>query len=120
MKDNSQKTQNDIGQLGNVDQIREILFGSQTRELNKRFEKIENDIKRSLEDIKNRLEQNQKDFTLRLDNEVELLSKKIKNLTIQHQEEMTDIRDNELKQEKRIQNSIELLNDELSAKHEQL
>ncbi|CAM3533692.1 hypothetical protein [Arcobacter aquimarinus] len=120
MKDNSQKTQNDIGQLGNVDQIREILFGSQTRELNKRFEKIESDIKRSLEDIKNRLEQNQKDFTLRLDNEVELLSKKIKNLTTQHQEEMTDIRDNELKQEKRIQNSIELLNDELSAKHEQL
>ena len=48
MKDNIQKNHSDIGQLGNVDQIREILFGSQTRELNKRFEKIENDFKRSL------------------------------------------------------------------------
>lgn len=120
MKDNTQNTGNEIGQLGNVDQIREILFGSQTRELNKRFEKLENDFKRSFDEIKNKIEQNQKDFNLRLDNEVELISKKIKNLTTQQQEEIADIRDNELKQEKRIQNSMDILNDELSAKHEQL
>jgi outer membrane murein-binding lipoprotein Lpp len=120
MKDNTHKAENEIGQLGNVDQIREILFGSQTRELNKRFEKLENDIKRSQDEIKAKIEQNQKDFNLRLDNEVELISKKIKNITIQQQEEIADIRDNELKQEKRVQNSIDILNDELSAKHEQL
>ncbi|MGE0050803.1 MAG: hypothetical protein AB7S49_04695 [Arcobacter sp.] len=120
MKDNTQNTGNEISQLGNVDQIREILFGSQTRELNKRFEKLESDFKRSFDEVKNKIEQNQKDFNLRLDNEVELISKKIKNLTTQQQEEISDIRDNELKQEKRIQNSMDILNDELSAKHEQL
>lgn len=120
MKDITQKAENEINQLGNVDQIREILFGSQTRELNKRFEKLENDIKRAQDEIKTKIEQNQKDFSLRLDNEVELISKKIKNLTIQQQEEIADIRDNELKQEKRVQSSIDILNDELSAKHEQL
>jgi len=32
----------------NVVQIREILFGSQTREVNQRFEKLESDIKKKL------------------------------------------------------------------------
>ena len=88
VKENTNKTNNDIGQLGNVDQIREILFGSQTRELNKRFEKIDNDIKRSFDELKNRIEQNQKDINLRLDNEFELVSKKVKNITTQLQEEV--------------------------------
>ena len=35
----NKKISNDTNELGNVDQIREILFGSQSRELNKRFEK---------------------------------------------------------------------------------
>ena len=41
MKDNIQKNHSDIGQLGNVDQIREILFGSQTKDL-KRLKMILN------------------------------------------------------------------------------
>ena len=120
MKDNIQKNHSDIGQLGNVDQIREILFGSQTRELNKRFEKLESDFKRSFDELKNKIDQNQKDINLRIDNEFELVSKKVKNITTQLQEEVSDIRDNELKQEKRIQNTIDILSDELSVKHDQL
>jgi hypothetical protein len=116
----TQNITTDENQLGNVDQIREILFGSQSRELSKRFEKIENDIKRSQDEIKSKIEQNQRDFNQRLENELDLLSKKIKNVTLQQQEEISDIRDNELKQEKRIQNSIDLLSDELSAKNDQL
>ena len=50
----------------------------------------------------------------------ELVSKKVKNITTQLQEEVSDIRDNELKQEKRIQNTIDILSDELSVKHDQL
>lgn len=71
-------------------------------------------------ELKSKIEQSQKDFNNRLENEIELISKKIKNLTIQQQEELSDIKENELKQEKRIQNSIDLLNEELSSKHEQL
>ena len=107
-------------ELGNVDQIREILFGSQTRELNKKFEKFENDIKRTSDELKSKLEQNQKDFNYRLENELELISKKIKNLSSQQQEEISDIKDNEVKQEKRIQNAIDLLAEELNTKNEQL
>jgi len=119
-KNHNSKSENEIGQLGNVDQIREILFGSQTRELNKRFEKIENDAKRAQEDILNRIEQNQKDFNSRLNNEVEVLSKKIKNIITQQQEELSDIRESEVKQEKRLQTSMDMLSEELQEKNNQL
>lgn len=117
---NNNKSENELGQLGNVDQIREILFGSQTRDLNKRFEKLESDIKRSQNEILSKIDQNQKDLSSRLNNELELLSKKIKNITTQQQEELSDIRDSEVKQEKRIQTSIDMLSEELTSKNEQL
>jgi len=83
---------------GNVDQIREILFGSQTREVNQRFEKLESDMKRSFDELKSKIEQNQKDL----------------------KDELCEIKENALKQEKRLQRNIDLLNEELNTKHEQL
>jgi len=97
MSDN-QKNLNETNDPGNVDQIREILFGSQTREVNNRFEKLESDIKRSFDELKLKIEQNQKDL----------------------KEELSEIKENALKQEKRLQHNIDLLNKELSTKHEQL
>ena len=47
-------------------------------------------------------------------------SKRIKNLTTVQQDEFADIKDNNLKQEKRFQHSIDLLNDEIGVKIEQL
>ena len=114
------KVSNDSGELGNVDQIREILFGSQSRELNKRFEKLEVDIKRSFDDLKSKIEFSQKEFNQKLENEVELISKRIKNLTTTQQDELADIKESGLKQEKRVQHSIDLLNKEIGVKLEQL
>lgn len=114
------KVSNDSGELGNVDQIREILFGSQSRELNKRFEKLEVDIKRSFDDLKSKIEFSQKEFNQKLENEVELISKRIKNLTTTQQDELADIKESGLKQEKRVQHSIDLLNEEIGVKLEQL
>ncbi len=119
MKENK-KTLNETNEIGNVDQIREILFGSQSRELNKRFEKLEIDIKRAFDDLKSKIEFSQKEFNQKLENEVELISKKIKNLTTAQQDEFADIKDNNLKQEKRVQHSIDLLNEEIGVKIEQL
>ncbi|QEZ88948.1 hypothetical protein [Aliarcobacter cibarius] len=116
----NKKLSSETSELGNVDQIREILFGSQSRELNKRFEKLEIDIKRSFDDLKSKIEFSQKEFNQKLENEVELISKRIKNLTTVQQDEFADIKDNNLKQEKRFQHSIDLLNDEIGVKIEQL
>ena len=66
----NKKLSSETSELGNVDQIREILFGSQSRELNKRFEKLEIDIKRSFDDLKSKIEFSQKEFNQKLENEV--------------------------------------------------
>jgi len=119
-KDNTTKADNDISQLGNVDQIREILFGSQSRELNERFEKIETSIKSLHDEMRSKLELSQNDFEDRINNEIETVSKKMKNITTQQQDDFTDVRDASVKLEKRIQSSMEIMEDELNSKREQL
>jgi len=111
---------NNTPQLGNVDQIREILFGSQSRELKDRFESIENSIKEMNREINATIEENQNDFNDRLTAEVETLSRKIKNIVSQQQQEVADIRDSSLKSENRLQSSLDILEEEFSAKNEQI
>jgi len=117
---NQDNTRSDVSQIGNVDQIREILFGSQTRELNQRFEKIEKEIESLKNDIYLKIQQNQDDFNAHIQSEFESVSKKIKNISSQQQLEFADIRDDSVKQEKRLQNSIDMLQEELNEKREQL
>lgn len=119
-KNNTNKTENDIAQLGNVDQIREILFGSQSRELKEKFDKLEASIKNIHEEMRRKMEQSQNDFNLKIESEVETISRKIKNMTTQQQDEFADVRDSALKQEKRLQNTLDIVEEELNAKREQL
>jgi len=119
-KDKTNKQENDIAQLGNVDQIREILFGSQSRELKERFDKLESSIQSIHEEMRKKMEQTQSDFNSRIESEVEAMGRKIKNITTQQQDEFADVRDASLKQEKRIQNALDIVEEELNAKREQL
>jgi len=120
MKKDENVQSNDISQLGNVDQIREILFGSQSRELQEKFDKLEASIKNIHEEMRKKMEQTQIDFNSKIENEVETISRKIKNMTTQQQNEFADVRDSALKQEKRLQNSLDIVEEELNAKREQL
>jgi len=119
-KEHTHKTENDIAQLGNVDQIREILFGSQSRELKEKFDKLEASIKSIHEEMRKKMEQAQNDFNSKIESEVETISRKIKNMTSQQQDEFADVRDSALKQEKRLQNALDIVEEELNAKREQL
>jgi hypothetical protein len=119
-KAETNKPENDIAQLGNVDQIREILFGSQSRELKEKFDKLEASIKNIHEEMRKKMEQAQNDFNSKIESEVETISRKIKNMTSQQQDEFADVRDSALKQEKRLQNSLDIVEEELNAKREQL
>jgi len=119
-KERKNKKENDLSQVGNVDQIREILFGSQSRELKEKFDSIENTMQRMHKEIAQTIEQNQNDFNDRLTAEVETINRKIKNIVSQQQQEFSDIRDTALKSENRLQSSLDILEEELSAKNEQL
>jgi hypothetical protein len=110
----------DISQLGNVDQIREILFGSQSREMKEKFEKLENSIKALHDEMRKKIEQTQNEFNMRIESELETLSRKMKNIVTQQQNEFADVRDSALKQEKRLQNAMDIMEEELNAKREQL
>ncbi|MEA2074078.1 MAG: hypothetical protein U9O86_10910, partial [Campylobacterota bacterium] len=46
--------------------------------------------------------------------------RKIKNMTTQQQDEFSDVRDSAIKQEKRLQNALDIVEEELNAKREQL
>ncbi len=120
MKKDENTQNDDISQLGNVDQIREILFGSQSRELQDKFDKLETSIKNIHEEMRKKMQQTQIDFNSKIENEVETISRKIKNMTTQQQDEFADVRDTALKQEKRLQNSLDIIEEELNAKREQL
>ena len=115
-----EEKQENISELGNVDQIREILFGSQSRELQERFEKLENSINSIQEEMRKKIQQTQIDFNSKIEDELEALNRKLKNMTSQQQDEFADVRDAALKQEKRLQNSLENVEEELNAKREQL
>jgi hypothetical protein len=114
------KKNNDISQLGNVDQIREILFGSQSREMQEKFKKVESSLESIQTEMRKKLDQMQNEFNAKLQNEVEGIARKIKNVTTQQQDEFADLRDSALKQEKRTQNALDILEEELSAKNDQL
>jgi len=111
---------NNAPQLGNVDQIREILFGSQSRELKDKFISIENTLKEMDRSINQKMEENQNDFNNRLTLEIETINRKIKNIISQQLQEFSDIRDTSLKSENRLQSSIDILEEEFSAKNEQI
>ena len=113
-------TDNGISQLGNVDQIREILFGSQSRELKEKFEKIEASMEQIQTDMRKKIEQTQNDFNNRITSELETITRKLKNITTQQQDEFADVRDSAIKQEKRIQNALDILEEDLRAKNDQL
>jgi hypothetical protein len=114
------KTNDELSQLGNVDQIREILFGSQSRELKERFEQLDASIKSMHEEMRKKIEQTQNDFNMRIDSELDALSRKMKNMLTQQQNEFADVRDSALKQEKRLQGTMDIMEEELNTKREQL
>ena len=43
--------------LGNIDQIRDIIFGAQLREYDNRFDKIDSDLSMMQQDMQARIEQ---------------------------------------------------------------
>ena len=118
-EEKSPEKESDIFQLGNVDKIRELLFSSESKELKDKFEKIENSINSMQEDMRNKIEQSKNYLDEKINDEIETITRKIKNITTQQQNEFSDVRDDSLKLEKRLQNSIKITENDLNAKYEQ-
>ena len=78
--------------LGNIDQIRDILFGGQSREYNNRFEQLESSLSLIQQNLQDRIEQMRTALLSELHTSVDGVEKKIKTLTLSTQEETADLR----------------------------
>jgi len=116
----NKKPEADIEQLGNVDQIRDILFGAHLKEMTERFEKNEERIKALQSEMRKKSEQNQLDFENRISSEINATNNKIKNIISSQQDELSDVRDSALKLEKRLQVSLDTQEENSVMKHDQL
>ncbi len=109
--DNTHK--NNLESLGNIEQIRELLFGSQLNsitasieDLNSRFDRLQESVETSLILIKEELNQ-------RMQEDLTGMQKRLKQFNAQHQEEVNDIHDQTLKLERRMQTALEVRSEEI-------
>lgn len=77
--------------LGNIDQIRDIIFGAQLREYNTRFDKLESDVARVQDDLQERIDQVKVVLSNELRAAVEAIDKKLKSMTLIAQEDRQQI-----------------------------
>ncbi|MDF0551894.1 hypothetical protein [Kamptonema sp. UHCC 0994] len=97
--------------LGNIDQIRDIIFGAQLREYDNRFDRIESDISLLQQDMQTRLEQVKVVVTTELRAAFDSFEKKLKSINLTVQEDSTDIRQQIDRVNRKFSSSIEALDE---------
>ena len=97
--------------LGNIDQIRDIIFGAQLREYDNRFDRIESDISLLQQDMQTRLEQVKVVVTTELRAAFDSFEKKLKSINLTVQEDTTDIRQQIDRVNRKFSSSIEALDE---------
>ena len=97
--------------LGNIDQIRDIIFGAQLREYDNRFDKIDSDLSMMQQDMQARIEQVKNVLSAEMKAAVDSLEKKVKSLTLNTQEESADLRQQIDRVNRKFSSSIEALDE---------
>lgn len=97
--------------LGNIDQIRDIIFGSQLREYNNRFDQIESDLSIINQDLQDRIEHTKNFLAGEIKVSVESLEKKLKLLAAHQQEDMVDVKQQMDRLNRKFSNSLQSLDE---------
>ncbi|WP_254567496.1 hypothetical protein [Oscillatoria sp. HE19RPO] len=99
--------------LGNIDQIREIIVGSQIRDYNHRFEQIEANLILLQKEFRDRIEEVKNLSGTEMRGAVEALEKRIKSVSLNTQEDLTDVRQQLERTKAKISHTIESLDESL-------
>lgn len=102
--------------LGNIDQIREIIFGSQMREVTQRFTKIENAMDAMRKSFEEQIPRLKTAISNENQNNMELIETKIKNLASMTKEERDALKDELNRSDKRINMAMLSLSEEQTTK----
>ncbi len=99
--------------LGNIDQIRDIIFGAQLREYETRFGKLESDISLLQQEMRSNVEQLKVSFAAELKAGFESLEKKLKLFNLNHEEEAADLRQQVDRLNRKFSSCVQSLDREL-------
>jgi DNA anti-recombination protein RmuC len=99
--------------LGNIDQIRDIIFGPQLREYDNRFDKIESDISLLQQEMRDRVDQVKTVVSTELRSAFDSLEKKLRSISLSYQEEISDLRQQVDRVNKKFTNSVEALDENI-------
>lgn len=97
--------------LGNIDQIRDIIFGAHLREYDSRFDKIESELSMLQQEMRDRLDEIKNFLSTELRSTSDSVEKKIKSLNVTVQDENSELRQNIGHVNKKFSKSIESLNE---------
>ncbi|WP_377477521.1 MAG: hypothetical protein P2A85_03355 [Microcoleus anatoxicus] len=101
--------------LGNIDQIRDIIFGAQLREYDNRFDKIDSELSMMQQDMQARIEQVKTVLSGEMRAAVDSFEKKIKSITLNTQEESADLRQQIDRVNRKFSSSIEALDEAIDS-----
>lgn len=101
--------------LGNIDQIRDIIFGAQIREYETRFGKLESDISHLQQEMRSHVEQLKVSFTAEFKAGFEILEKKLKLFNLNREEEAADLRLSVDRLNRKFSSCIQSLDEELDS-----
>jgi hypothetical protein len=101
--------------LGNIDQIRDIIFGAHLREFTSRLDKSEADIAAVQQEVSDRLSELKSVLALELRAAVESIDKRLKTISATTQEEAADLRQQFDRINRKFTNSIETLDETVEA-----
>ncbi len=77
--------------LGNIEKIRDIIFGSKLREYENRFDKLESEVSLVKQEIKSQIEQVKNAFSTELQATVDSMDQKIRSINLSVQNNQEDI-----------------------------
>ena len=100
---------------GNIDQIRELMFGAQIREFDGRFETLESELATSHEEMHKRINEVNSALSGELHAAVESLEKQIKSLDFSGQEDRTDLRQQIERTDSKFTNRFQSLSEAVDA-----
>ncbi len=100
--------------LGNIDQIRDILFGPQLREYTTRLEQLERDVSATQQDLRSRSDEIRQSVLAELQSAVETIDRRIRALSLKDDEEKLDIRQQIEAINKRMANTAEELQESIA------
>ncbi|MEQ9235338.1 hypothetical protein [Coleofasciculus sp. E2-BRE-01] len=99
--------------LGNIDQIRDIIFGAQLREYDSRIDKIESNLALIQQEMRDRIEQTKTVYATELRAAVDSLEKKLKSLNMTVQNDNSEIRQTIDMVNKKFSGNLESLDNSL-------